>query len=81
MRFLVGIIGIPLGFIIIVYRERIKNFTGSIATFEQWFGTGGTYTGFLIIGFLIVIGSLMYAFGTLQDILYTIFGRFFPDQT
>ena len=78
MRFIVAIIGVPLGFVIIIYRERIKRFTGDISTFENWFGTGGTYTGLLLIGVLVMLGSLMYGLGTLQILFDNLFGRFFP---
>ena len=77
MRLLVALVGIPLGFLFIVYREKVKRFTGDIETFEKWFGSGGTYTGLFVVGLIIVIGSLMYALGTLQILFESIFGRFF----
>lgn len=74
MRYLVGIIGFPLGIIIVVYRERIKQFTGDMPFAEKWFGSGGTYTAILIFGFLFSIASIMYAFGTFQSMFIAIFG-------
>lgn len=80
MRFLVGIIGFPLGLAIVVYRERVKRFTGDFAFAESWFGPGGTYTAILIFGLIVSIGSLMYAFGTLQGMFMMFFGPFFTAQ-
>lgn len=77
MRFLVGIIGFPLGLVIVVYRERVKRFTGDMAFAEKWFGPGGTYTGILIFGLIVSLGSLMYALGTLQSLMGTMFSPFF----
>lgn len=77
MRYLVGIIGFPLGLIIVVYRERVKRFTGDFGFAESWFGPGGTYTAILIFGLIVSLGSLMYALGTLQSLFTTIFSPFF----
>lgn len=74
MRFLVGIIGFPLGIVIIVYRERVKRFTGDMGFAEKWFGSGGTYTAIMLFGFIVTIGSTMYAFGTLQALIMKIIG-------
>lgn len=74
MRYLVGLIGFPLGIIIIVYRERVKNFTGDMAFAEKWFGQGGTYTAVLIFGLFVSIGSLMYMFGAFQSLIGGILG-------
>jgi len=74
VRFLVGIIGFPLGIIIIVYRERVKRFTGDMGFAEKWFGSGGTYTAIMLFGFIVTIGSIMYAFGTLQALIIKILG-------
>ena len=76
-RIFVGLIGIPLGFAIIIYRYHLKQFTGDIAFAEQYLGTGGTYNLFILIGLAISILSLMYAFGTLQDFVSGTFGVFF----
>jgi hypothetical protein len=76
MRYFVGIIGFPLGLVIVIYRERIKRFTGDFGFAESWFGPGGTYTVILILGLVVSIGSLMYAFGTLQAIFLKILGPF-----
>ena len=80
MRYFVGLIGFPLGMIIVVYRERVKRFTGDFGFAESWFGPGGTYTAILIFGLVLSIGCLMYMFGTLQDLFIKIFGGLFASQ-
>ena len=77
MRYLIGIIGIPLGVVIVVYRERLKRFTGDFAFAEKWFGVGGTYTFLMIFGIAVSIGCLMYMLGTLQALVSSVFGPFF----
>lgn len=76
-RILVVIFGVPLGLGFIVYRYQLKQFTGDIAFAEQYLGSGGTYNLFILIGIAVFIGSLMYAFGTLQEIYAVSFGRLF----
>jgi hypothetical protein len=76
-RILVGLIGIPLGALMMIYRYQIKQFTGNIAFAEQYLGSGGTYNLFILIGMAISILSLMYAFGTIQELFYNTFGRLF----
>lgn len=80
MRYLVGIVGFPLGLITIIYRERIKRFTGDFGFAEKWFGAGGTYTAIFLLGVICSIGSLMYAFGTLQLLLVKILGPLSASQ-
>jgi len=73
-KFFVAIIFFPLSFILIIYREKIKQFTGSIAFAETYLGSGGTYTLFLILGVLMFVITLMYLTGTIQSMLGAIFG-------
>lgn len=77
MRFIVGIIGFPLGLAIVVYRERIKRFTGDVGFAERWFGPGGTYTALLILGLIVAFASLMYALGALQMLFSKLLGPLF----
>ena len=67
MRYIIGILGVPLGIIIIVYREKIKRFTGDMGFAERWFGPGGTYTFILIFGIGVSILSMLWMFGVLQS--------------
>lgn len=72
MKYLLCILGFIGGMALVVYREKVKRFTGDIASFEKYFGQGGTYTGILIVGFVIAIGSILFMTGTIQGV----FGKF-----
>lgn len=73
-KFVVAIIFFPLSFALIIYREKIKQFTGNIAFAETYLGSGGTYTLFLIMGLLTFVITLMYLTGTIQSMLSATFG-------
>lgn len=76
-RFLVGLIGIPLGILIIIYRVKIKDFMGNIGWAEKYLGQGGTWTALVFSGILISFFSYLWMFGLLQSSLVRYFGRFF----
>jgi hypothetical protein len=73
-KFFFALIGFPLSFLIIIYRQKIKAFTGSVGFAEKYFGIGGTYTLILIIGVGTFVITLLYITGTLQSTLKTVFG-------
>lgn len=77
MRIFTGILVSILGFLLIVYRERVKGQVGTIGFAESYLGPGGTYTFLLILGVLTFIGGLMWATGTLQTWFFENLGRFF----
>ncbi len=70
-----GLLGMIVGFLIIIFRPRIKDFTGDIGFAERYLGPGGTWTFLLMLGVLIFIFSLMWAMGTLQGFLLSTFGK------
>ncbi len=76
-RVIVAIIGIPVAFLIMVYRAKLKEFTGEIAFAEKYLGVGGTYNLFILIGMVVFIFSVMYMFGSFQEIFAATLGRFF----
>jgi hypothetical protein len=76
-RILVALIGIPLGFALMIYRVRLKEFTGNISFAEKYLGAGGTYSFFVLLGLVFFIFSVMYMFGTFQDIFSSTLGKFF----
>jgi hypothetical protein len=78
MQIFEGIIGIILGFLMIMYAYPIKQFTGSMSWAEKIFGIGGTASGIKFIGVLVIIGSFLWITGTLPDFLHWLLGRFFP---
>ncbi len=77
MKILTFFFFFALGLVIMIYREKIKQFTGTFAFAESWFGTGGTYTFFIIFGFLLTVGSIFWVTGTLDGIFNATLGRFF----
>jgi hypothetical protein len=76
-KFFFAIIGFPLSFLIIIYRFKIKQFTGDIPFAEKLFGAGGTYTFLVVLGIFTFFATLLYSTGTLQSFLYTTFGPIF----
>lgn len=76
-RILVVLIGIPLGFVIIIYRFQIKQYIGDIGFAEQYLGAGGTYSFLTILGIAVAFLSLMYGLGTFQELFIGTFGQFF----
>ena len=76
-RIFVLVVGVPLGFIMMVYRYQLKQFTRNVAWAEQYLGAGGTYNLFILIGLAVSVVSLMYALGTIQDFFHGTFGVFF----
>jgi len=80
-RIFVGLLGFPLGIVIMIYRYHLKQFTGEIAFAEHYLGSGGTYNLFIIIGMAVSLFSLMYAFGTIQDWVGGSLGQFFAGHS
>jgi hypothetical protein len=76
-RIFVFLLGVPLGFIIMIYRSQLKQITGEIGFAEQYLGSGGTYTFYILLGIGIVFLSVSYAFGAFQDFFGSTFGMFF----
>lgn len=76
-KIIVALVGFPLSFIFIIYRAKIKQFTGNIAFAERYFGSGGTYTLMLLIGIGIFVMTLLYITGTMQAMLKAVFGPLF----
>jgi len=75
--FFQGLMGMIAGFLIIVYRAKIKDMTGSIGFAERYLGVGGTWTFLLLVGLAIFILSLMWAMGTLQEFFLKAAGPMF----
>lgn len=76
-RIIVFLFGLPLGILMMVYRNQLKEITGDIDWAERNLGSGGTYTLIIMIGALVSILSVMYGFGTLQALFESSLGSFF----
>ena len=64
-----SVILIASGLGLIIYTRRVKDFTGSFDFAEKWFGSGGTYNFFKLLGIVIIIGSFLWLTGTLDRIM------------
>jgi hypothetical protein len=71
-----GLLGMLLGFCIIVFRKQIKDQTGNIGFAERYLGMGGTWTFLAILGFAVFVLSLMWATGTIQNFAVDKLGAF-----
>ena len=76
-KFLIFLIGTAISYLFLRYRGQIKGVTGDFAFAEKYFGSGGTNTFIVIVGVLIFVLTLMYVLGTLDSLLFNVFGRFF----
>ncbi len=77
MRWIIGLTISVLGFLLIVYRERVKGQTGDIGFAEQYFGSGGTYTFYLLLGVVMFVAGMMWATGSIQLWFLENLGKFF----
>jgi len=60
MRIVLGLIGIVLSFLLMIYRVPVKHFFGQIRWAEERLGAGGTYTVMVLAALFLFIFSLMY---------------------
>jgi len=60
MRIFLGLIGIVLSFLLIMYRVPINHFIGGIGWAERRLGPGGTYTLMILVAVAGFFLSLMY---------------------
>ncbi len=77
MHVLQGIVGMVLGFCLLVFRPQIKRFVGRIDFAEQYLGMGGTWTALAIFGIALFVFSLMWATGTIQGFFNNNLSQFF----
>ncbi len=85
MRFLIGIIGFIIGLLLVIRVWDIRRIFGISTWGEEWFGRegkflpamGGTYFFYQLLGLLLIIGSLLFMTGLLQEIFRVVLGPFF----
>ncbi len=68
MNIFYGLVGVALGFLLIKYRYQLYKMMGSWSFAESIFGSGGTVTAMTLIGFVIIIFSIMLMFGQLDTV-------------
>lgn len=60
MRIVLGLLGVILSILLIVYRYRVREFTGQFTWAENKLGAGGTYIVLVLVGILGFFFSLTY---------------------
>lgn len=77
-RIILGILGIGLGILISVKQAWLVSTFGHIGVIEKYMRTmGGTRTFYIILGVLLVIISVLYMTGKLDDVVVGIFLKIF----
>ncbi|EKE12927.1 MAG: hypothetical protein ACD_13C00118G0001 [uncultured bacterium] len=76
-QYLIGFAGVVAGFILLVFRDKVKNFTGNIGFAERYLGVGGTWTFYILLGIAFIIFGLMWGAGTFQSFFEEFLGDFF----
>ena len=69
MHFIYGLLGVILGFCMVKYRYWLYDVMGKWSFAEKLFGPGGTVTGIILLGFIIIIFSIVLMFGQLDNTL------------
>ncbi len=65
------------GILLLVYREKVKEFTGNIDFAEEKLGVGGTWTFYALLGLGLFMFGLTWLTGTAQSFFESFFGKFF----
>ncbi|MBT4917411.1 hypothetical protein HON58_03145 [Candidatus Peregrinibacteria bacterium] len=76
-KFFILVIGVATAYLILRYRRQLKDLVGDIGFAERYLGSGGTNTLIVIIAVFTFVFTLMYVLGTLDSLLFNVFGRFF----
>lgn len=77
-RIFFGLLGIGIGFLVIWKEHLIVKFVGKAEWAEEYLrGLGKTHALYKIIGLAIIIISLFYMVGLLDNIVKNTLGRFF----
>ncbi|OGJ47806.1 hypothetical protein A2344_05125 [Candidatus Peregrinibacteria bacterium RIFOXYB12_FULL_41_12] len=66
-RYIIGFLAMIGGFLILVYRAKVKDLVGDIGFAEKYIGVGGTWTFLILLGIGFFIFGLMWMTGTLQS--------------
>ena len=77
MNILIGLFGVITGLAIIKYREPVYRFFGKFDFAEKFLGAGGSLNFYILFGSFLVVISILYASGFLQNLVYNLFSKFF----
>jgi len=70
-KIILALIFSGMGVALIVFTEPVKRAFGSLDFAEKWFGMGGTYVFWKIVGVFFIVGAFLWLTGTID--------RFIPD--
>jgi len=76
-RYTFGFLFMIGGFLLLIYRSKVKDLTGDIGFAEKYLGVGGTWTFFILLGIGFFIFGLMWMTGTFQSGFESFLGSFF----
>jgi TRAP-type C4-dicarboxylate transport system permease small subunit len=71
-QILIGLLGIAVGILMVVYARKVVENVGTSATAERYLGGGGSYTALRIGGILLTIIFFLYMTGMLSRVLTSI---------
>lgn len=77
MHIVIGLIGVVLSILILIYRVPIREVMGTFGWAEHYFGPGGTYTALMIAGVLGFFISLIIMTNTMDFLVGGFVGQFF----
>lgn len=66
-RYVIGLLAMVGGFLMLVYRSKVKDLVGDIGFAEKYIGVGGTWTFLILLGIGFFIFGLMWITGTFQS--------------
>lgn len=76
-QYVIGFGCMIVGILLLIYRDKVKDFTGNIGFAEKYLGVGGTWTFYVLLGIGLFIFGLMWMTGSLQGWLESSLGSFF----
>ena len=75
MHFIIGLIGMVVGALIVIYSEKILNAFGVIPFFEKYLGTeGGSRLGYKLIGIFVFFIFMLIFLNMHQNFIMWILG-------
>lgn len=81
MNIFLGLLGVILSLLLIIYRVPVRRFMGKIGWAESHLGPGSTYSVLLFVGIFGFFFSLMWMTGTLDLLFGGFFRLFFGSAT
>lgn len=68
-RFFIFLLGLGIGCLFVYFRKKIVDTIGKTSFAERFFGSGGSYFMWQLVGIIIIVLSLLYLTGVLDRIV------------